>query len=78
MNLPPDGYGQKGFRITPELLEVFMLTDASIGGLPDDAQYLRMWTEDGKQTLIVVFVSQEWRRTEEGEAIPIETEETMI
>ena len=65
------GYGQRRIKVTPELIEAWLIRgDAIETDLPQNARFLRMWPTDVGNGYMLVFESKEWEELEEGEEIP--------
>lgn len=76
------GFGQRRFRITPEVVESWMVNSGMVKtNLPEDARFLRMYPEKEGGCYYVIFESKEWDEIEEGAEIPgfgIEVENNPI
>lgn len=75
------GYGQRRVRVTPELIEAWLVGGKSVvTDLPEDARLCAIWPPqdtDTRDTVTLVFESEEWDELAEAGRIPLLTPEVV-
>lgn len=75
------GYGQRRIRVTPEVIEAWLVQGNAVEtDLPKDARLMGMWPPrdgDEKDTVTLIFESEQWDEIPEGGQIPLITSEVV-
>jgi len=68
------GCGQRRVKVTPEVLEAWLVTGGRVQtDLPEDARLASLWHSDMGDCYYLLFESEAWDELAEGQEVPLIT-----